>query len=116
LRPADNVGHQSDRDSFAKRCLDPEPDCPDEAGHDHGDHSLEGVTLRLLGASSPPSKMLKIGAKLSSILLLDAERGESGRNRFQNHSIDLIVPKFLLFGQRLKDDGSDILRLRPVTA
>src|SRR5206468_10338823 len=61
------------RRSFAECRLDAEPHGPDEAGHDHRDDCLECVALRLLDASAPASKMLKVRAQLFSILFVDSE-------------------------------------------
>ena len=60
--------------------------------------------------------MLKIRAQLPPIIFFDPERGQSGRDGFQNHGVDILLPKPLLFGQRLDDDGSDVRGLRFVIA
>ena len=45
---------------FAQHDLDAEPYRADQAGDDHGDDGLEGITLRLFDAFAPTSEMLKI--------------------------------------------------------
>ncbi len=53
--------------------------------------------------------MLEIRAQFSAILLLDPERGQDGRDGPENHGVDIVVMKPLLFGQRLGDNSPDIL-------
>ena len=60
--------------------------------------------------------MLKIRAQLPPIVLFDPEGGQSSRDRFQNQGVDIVLPKPLLFGQRLDDDGSDVAACASVIA
>jgi hypothetical protein len=52
------------KSSFAQHDLHAEPDGPHQSGRNHGDNSLKGVTLSLLHALSPSSKVLEISLQL----------------------------------------------------
>src|ERR1700704_3481415 len=97
------------RGSFAEHDLDTEPYRTDEPGDDNCNHGLERIALRLLDTFAPASQVLKVGAQFLAILFLDPERGQDGRDGPKNHGVDIVVMKPLLFGQRLGDDGPDIL-------
>ena len=75
--------------------------------------ALKVSLLCLLDASAPASQMLKIGPHLFAVFLVNPERGQRRRDRFQNHCIDIVVTNSLLLGQGLDDDGSDIRSLLP---
>jgi hypothetical protein len=67
-------------DHLASIALTPNQNRADEPGDNDRDNCLESVTLRLLDALTPTPQVLEIGSKLSSILLLDAERSQYRHN------------------------------------
>ena len=96
-------------DSFAEHDLGPEPDRTDQAGADDGDDGLESIALNLFDALSPTPQMLEIGALLAPWLFLDPERGQDGCDRLEDDGIEIAMTKPLLFGQRLGDNGPDLV-------
>jgi hypothetical protein len=68
------VGIQLVSRSFAERRSDAEPHDTDESRYDHRDNRLEGIALCLLDVPSPPPQVLKISAKLPSIILVYPKR------------------------------------------
>jgi hypothetical protein len=97
------------RGSFTEHNLDAEPYRPDEACHDNCDRGLERKTLSLFDALAPTPQVLKVGSQLLSVLLLYPKRSQDCRDGFENHGVDVVVTKPLLFGERLGDNGPDIL-------
>src|ERR1041385_3408415 len=100
--------------SLAEQDLHTQPDCTHEPGRDDGHNRLEGVALCLLNALAPSSQMLKVGAHLPSILLLNAERSQCCRDRTLHDGIDIIAMKPLLFSEGLQHDRLDIIILQSV--
>jgi hypothetical protein len=97
------------RGSFTEHDLDAEPYRPDEACHDNCDRGLERKTLSLFDTLAPTPQMLKVRAQFLAVLLLDPERSQDCCDGFENHGINVVVTKPLLFGQRLGDNGPDLL-------
>jgi hypothetical protein len=53
--------------------------------------------------------MLKVRSQFLAVLFLDPERGQNGRDGFENHRVDIVKMQPLLFGQRFGNDCPDIL-------
>jgi hypothetical protein len=102
--------------SLSEHHLDAEPYCAKATRNDDGYDSLERVTLRLLDALPPTAQMLEIGTQLSSIRVLDSERGKDRRYRPLHDRVDIVALQPLLFGQCLGDDGPDIFLAHRLTA
>src|SRR3954468_14886412 len=97
--------------SLAQYDLDTEPDGSHETGRNHRDYGLERVCLRLFHAPSPPSKVLKIGTQLFSVVVFDTERSQHRCHRFEYDGIDALLLDPVLLGQRLRDDRSNLVVL-----
>src|SRR5581483_10063150 len=90
--------------SFAEFRLNAEPEQAAEARDQDGDERAPSRALDLFGSPPPAPQVLEIKPQFDSILFLDAERCQDGRDGAQHDLVDIVVVQPLLLCKNFRND------------